>query len=230
MAWGSLVSKPGWGKQLDPAWDPPNPDNYRVWVLEQAQAPFPGCRTCCAATASGLRKLLLFRLGTHRPHQGVRKGRQGGLSGAGPCVAGILGVAALLAPGACGLFSPSQGRRRKWACGSRATAGDTPGAEERQVRMAGGEGWTRQGGFGQRQRPLPHPAQSGWEKYSLFSFPSPRISVAFRRTRGRCGAEPAGDLGFRLCSAGSSLAFRGLCSLPVPGCSHQRGRRGGADR
>ncbi|XP_043326911.1 GRAM domain-containing protein 2A isoform X4 [Cervus elaphus] len=87
-----------------------------------ARAPFPGCGRCSNPTASGLRRLLLFRLGTHQPPSRGAQGRRGGLSGAGPCAAGILGVAALSAPGACGLPSPSQGGRRKWTCGSRAAA------------------------------------------------------------------------------------------------------------
>lgn len=231
MAWGSLVSRSLGGAS---SWILPGTlqirTNYRVWVLERARAPFPGCSTCCAATASGLRKLLLFRLGTHRPHQGVRRAGRAGSLARGP---------ALLE-----FWVWLRSWRRVPAGSSALPRADAEnglvvrGLRQRHARgrgASGEDGWGRLDQAGRIRATAASapstPAQSGWERYSLFSFPSPRISVAFLRSRGRCGAELAGDLGFRLCSAGSSLAFRGLCSLPVPGCSHQRGReRGGADR
>lgn len=105
--------------------------------------------------------------------------------------------------------------------------------EERQVRMAG-EGWTRRGSCGQGQHPLSPtvdtpPRESG----EGGTVPSPRISVVFHweegRIRGWWGAELAGVLGCRLCSAASSLVLRRLSSQSVPGmqsAAWERERRG----
>lgn len=194
-------------------------------MLERARAPFPGCRTCCAAGQPLV--YASFALPPRDPPapSRVRRAGRAGLSGAGPCVAGIPGGCALGA-GCLRALQPFPGQTQKMGLWFAGYGRDTPGAEERQVRMAG-EGWTRQEDSGNGSVRSLHPRSVGVGEVQSLLFPIPQnLRGLSQDPGGRCGAEPAGDLGFRLCSAGSSLAFRGLCSLPVPGCSHQRGGAG----